>query len=70
MLAGQQRREDYAGSDQPDAGRWRPKDHNRILQFIEQGAIDRKKLQTIVERHNLNGKWQLFERRFLEGTHG
>jgi hypothetical protein len=48
----------------------RPKDHNRILQFIEQGAVDRKKLQMIVERHNLTGKWKQFESRFLEGTHG
>jgi hypothetical protein len=48
----------------------RPKDHNLILQFIEQGAVDRKKLQIIIERHNLTGKWKQFERRFLEGTNG
>jgi hypothetical protein len=48
----------------------RPKDHNRILQFIEQGAVDRMKLQIIVERHDLTGKWKQFEHRFLEGTHG
>jgi hypothetical protein len=48
----------------------RPKDHNRILQFIEQGVVDRKKLEAIVERHNLTGKWRVFERRFFEGTHG
>jgi hypothetical protein len=48
----------------------RPKDHNRILQFIEQGVIDREKLQTIVERHNLTEKWKRFERRFMEGAHG
>ena len=48
----------------------RPKDHNRILQFIEQDAVDRKKLQLIVARHNLNLKWEQFDRRFLEGRHG
>jgi hypothetical protein len=48
----------------------RPKDHNRILQFIEQGAVDRKKLQLVIDRHQLTGKWKTFERRFLEGTHG
>jgi hypothetical protein len=48
----------------------RPKDHNRILQFIEQGAVDRKKLQILLDRHNLTAKWKQFERRFLEGTHG
>jgi hypothetical protein len=48
----------------------RPKDHNRILQFIEQRAMDPKKLQLILARHNLNSKWEQFERRFLEGKHG
>ena len=48
----------------------RPKDHNRILQFIEQGAVDRKKLQLAIDRHQLTGKWKTFERRFLESTHG
>jgi len=48
----------------------RPKDHNRILQFIEQGAVDRKKLQLVIDRHQLTGQWKTFERRFLESTHG
>lgn len=48
----------------------RPKDHNRILQFIEQGVVNRQKLQIIIERHHLTGKWKQFERRFLEGSHG
>jgi hypothetical protein len=48
----------------------RPKDHNRILQFIEQGAVDRKKLQIIIEHHRLSGEWKQFERRFLGGTDG
>ena len=48
----------------------RPKDHNRILQLIEQGVLDREKLQRIVARHNLTSKWEQFERRFLEGRHG
>jgi hypothetical protein len=48
----------------------RPKDHNRILQFLEQGVVDRNKLQVIVERHNLTAKWKQFESRFLKGTNG
>lgn len=48
----------------------RPKDHNRILQFIEQDAVDRKKLQIIIERHHLARKWEQFEQRFVEGSHG
>lgn len=43
----------------------RPKDHNRILQFIEQGAVDRKKMQIIIERHNLTAKAERFENKFL-----
>lgn len=43
----------------------RAKDHARILQFLEQGAIDCEKLKEIVERHGLSTKWNQFERRFL-----
>jgi len=45
----------------------RAKDHTRILQFVEQGAVDREKLRDVVERHNLSAKWSQFERRFLKG---
>jgi hypothetical protein len=48
----------------------RSKDHIRILQFAERGAVDRGKLQTILQRHGLTTKWQEFERKYLEGTHG
>jgi hypothetical protein len=48
----------------------RPKDRNRVLQFIEQGAIDVEKLQRIVERHHLTDKWKRFQRMFLEGANG
>jgi hypothetical protein len=46
----------------------RPKDHNRILQFLDQNAVDRKKLQDVIERHKLSAKWNHFERRFLRGS--
>jgi hypothetical protein len=45
----------------------RAKDLSRILQFLEQGAVDRKKLKEIVERHTLSAKWAQFEHRFLRG---
>jgi hypothetical protein len=48
----------------------RAKDHIRILQFIEQDAVDRSKLQAVLERHGLTAKWQQFERKYLEDTHG
>jgi hypothetical protein len=47
----------------------RQKDHNRILQFIEQGAMDRGKLQTVLNRHGLAGQWKQFEQRNFGGVH-
>ena len=47
----------------------RSKDHIRILQFVEQEAVNRGKLQDILERHRLIAKWKQFERKYLEGTH-
>jgi hypothetical protein len=48
----------------------RTKDYLRILQFVEQGAVDMEILQAILESHGLTAKWKQFERRFLEGTNG
>ncbi|HVI10116.1 MAG TPA: hypothetical protein VND65_17640 [Candidatus Binatia bacterium] len=48
----------------------RSKDHIRILQFLEQGVVSRKKLEDILQRHRLNSKWRQFQERYLEGTHG
>jgi hypothetical protein len=47
----------------------RAKDHIRVLQFVEQKAVDRGKLQSILERHGLSSKWSQFEQKYLEGTH-
>jgi len=48
----------------------RAKDHNRILQFLEQKALDHAKLDALLERHGLTSKWKEFERRYLEGANG
>ncbi len=48
----------------------RSKDHIRILQFIEQDAVDQGKLQSVLERHGLTAKWEEFKRKYLEGIHG
>jgi len=45
----------------------RAKDHTRILQFVEEGAVDREKLNDILQRHGLSAKWSQFEQRFLKG---
>lgn len=48
----------------------RAKDYARIVQFIEQQAVDRKKLQTVLKRHGLMPQWEKFERNFLGGGCG
>ena len=48
----------------------RPKDHNRILQFIEQDAVDRGKLQGIIERYGLASRWQQFGHKYLGDEFG
>jgi hypothetical protein len=47
----------------------RLKDHNRVLQFIEQKAVDENKMHTILQRHDLVSKWEQFQRRYLGGGH-
>ena len=43
----------------------RPKDHARILQFLESGAVDQGRLQQIMQRHGLAAKWEQFQQRYL-----
>jgi len=45
----------------------RSKDHLRILQFMEQGAVDQALLDSILARHGLTAKWAQFESKYLEG---
>lgn len=45
----------------------RPRDQARILQFIEQSAFDRPRLQGILKRHGLASKWEQFQSRYLGG---
>jgi hypothetical protein len=46
----------------------RAKDKARLLQFIEAGALDAARFQTILARHGLVDAWQKFERQFLSDT--
>jgi hypothetical protein len=46
----------------------RAKDHTRILQFLEQKAVDLHKLNQVLTQYNLAGKWEQFERRYLKET--
>ncbi|HEV7404750.1 MAG TPA: hypothetical protein VGO11_17545 [Chthoniobacteraceae bacterium] len=44
----------------------RAKDKARLLQFIEEGALDAERFQQIIVRHALLDRWQQFQRQFLD----
>jgi hypothetical protein len=44
----------------------RPKDHARILQFLETGRVDEEALTTVMTRHGLLPQWQRFRKKYLE----
>lgn len=46
----------------------RAKDKTRLLQFIEEGALDAARFQAILRRHDLIDAWAKFERQFLSDT--
>ena len=46
----------------------RAKDKTRLLQFIEEGALDVARFQEILRRHSLVDTWTKFERQFLSNT--
>ncbi len=48
----------------------RAKDHARILQFLEHGLVDSNRLEDILKRHGLAGKWASFRKKYLDGEHG
>ena len=44
----------------------RAKDKARVLQFIEEGALDAPRFEAMIARHGLQGRWETFQRQFLE----
>jgi hypothetical protein len=46
----------------------RPKDHARILQFLEQDAVDTEKLNRVLAGHGLIAKWQQFKKKYGADT--
>lgn len=44
----------------------RPKDHDRIIRFVEAGALDAAAFEDILQRHCLLEKWTGFQQNFLE----
>ncbi len=43
----------------------RPKDKARLLQFIDEGKLDKESFQAILSHHDLLTKWSVFENQFL-----
>ena len=44
----------------------RPKDHARILQFLELDAVDKTRLESILGRYKLLPKWQKFLAKYVD----
>ena len=44
----------------------RPKDHDRVIRFVEAGALDAELFEAILRRHDLMEKWQKFQQTYLE----
>ena len=44
------------------------KDYLRVLQFINEKAVDQVMLRAILAKHGLVSKWKQFQHKFLEGN--
>ena len=44
----------------------RAKDHVRVLQFLESGALAADRFKSIIARHELLPLWDRFKKRFLD----
>lgn len=46
----------------------RPRDHARLVQFVDAGVLDTDRFIAILRRHGLWDKWRAFEGRFFGGA--
>jgi len=44
----------------------RPKDHDRVIRFVEAGVLDAEVFEAILGRHALLDKWRKFDQTYLE----
>ena len=44
----------------------RPKDHDRVIRFVEAGVLDAEVFEAILRRHDLTEKWNKFQLTYLE----
>jgi hypothetical protein len=43
----------------------RPKDHDRVIRFVEAGALDAERFEDILHRHDLMARWRKFQDTYL-----
>ena len=48
----------------------RAQEASAALRELDQKAVDRAKLDAMLERHGLTSQWEQFERRYLEDANG
>jgi hypothetical protein len=44
----------------------RPKDHDRVMRFVETGMLDAERFEAILERHALVNRWRKFQDTYLD----
>lgn len=44
----------------------RPRDHDRVIRFVEAGVLDAADFNAILTRHDLTSRWQQFQETHLE----
>lgn len=44
----------------------RPKDHDRVIRFVEAGVLDAERFEAILQHHALVDKWRKFQDTYLD----
>ncbi|MCB1228385.1 MAG: hypothetical protein KDK99_21440, partial [Verrucomicrobiales bacterium] len=44
----------------------RPKDHDRVIRFVETGVLDAERFEAILQRHDLMDRWCKFQDTYLD----
>jgi len=44
----------------------RPKDHDRVIRFVEAGVLDAERFEGILQRHSLMDRWRKFQDTYFD----
>jgi hypothetical protein len=44
----------------------RPKDHDRLIRFVEAGVLDAELFEAILQRHDMMDRWRKFQDTYLD----